>query len=348
MRSLLTPPCSIAALVALTALVQGCGAGAIVEPGHRGILFDPKAQGVHPDILAPGYHAMRSCAFSSICPRVDDFDITFSTRKEVVSTSSNEGLPMELHAAVIYRPIEKELYELDTEIGPQYYDEVIGPEFRSAARGVLARHSYTELQKSNEKIEDEMEVELRRRINGKHVEIASITMEDVIYSPDIARAVQAKLVAEQEAIRQKSALEADSRKKKVEMEQAAEQAKLRGEQTMRDKEVERKVAEEQAAIDKVRAESDARLRILKAESESKQRILLAHAEAEEKKSEFTHITPLVVQMHAYDALAQLGGSGTTIFLGDYSRAPSFLFPGYGVPYAPQTVIGGKRDDAKAK
>jgi hypothetical protein len=31
-------------------------------------------------------------------------------------------------------------------------------------------------------------------------------------------------------------------------------------------------------------------------------------------------------MHAYDALGHLGGTGTTIMLGDWSRTPQFLFP----------------------
>jgi hypothetical protein len=31
-------------------------------------------------------------------------------------------------------------------------------------------------------------------------------------------------------------------------------------------------------------------------------------------------------MHAYDALGQLGGTGTSIMLGDWSKVPSFLFP----------------------
>ena len=115
--------------------------------------------------------------------RLEDFDVTYSTRKEAIRTNSSEGLQLDIHFAVIYRPVVSELYELDTEIGLNYYDEVVGPEFRSAARGVFARHSYTELQRQNEKIEDEIEADLRRRINGKHVEIASITMEAVEYAP---------------------------------------------------------------------------------------------------------------------------------------------------------------------
>src|SRR5581483_3993279 len=120
--------------------------------------------------------------------RIDDFDVTYTRRVEEIQTNSKEGLALALRLTLVYRPIVSELYELDTEIGPNYYDEVVGPEFRSAARGVFARHSYTDLQKHNEKIEDEIEVDLRRRIGGKHVEISSITMEAVDYAPEIAAA----------------------------------------------------------------------------------------------------------------------------------------------------------------
>jgi hypothetical protein len=34
----------------------------------------------------------------------------------------------------------------------------------------------------------------------------------------------------------------------------------------------------------------------------------------------------MVQMHAYDALAKLGGEGTHLLLGDWSHVPNFLFP----------------------
>ncbi len=322
----------LGALMTVASLsMGGCANWTVIQPGHRGILFDPHAQGLHPEVLRPGYHPLRSCSFSSVCPRVEDFDVTYSTRKEDIHTISSEGLSLDLHLAVIFRPIEKELYELDTEIGVNYYDEVVGPEFRSAARGVLAHHSYLELQRNNEKIEDEIENDLRRRIKGKHVEVASITLEHVDYAPQIGEAVKAKLVAEQEAIRQKSALEAEALRKKMEIETTAEQARIRAELTIKAKKDERLIAEEQAEIDKKKAEAEAAVRVTRAEAESKERMLLAKAAAEEAKSEYSHLTPLVVQMHAYDALSKLGGTGTTIYMGDFSRVPQFLFPGYSFP-----------------
>ena len=313
-----------------TALVLACVGtgcyGATVEPGHRGLLFDPKAGGLKHEILAPGYYSLDNCFLKTVCQRIDDFDVTYSTKKEEIQTVSIEQLTMQLRVAVIYRPIISELYELDTEIGPSYYDEVIGPEFRSAARGVFARHSYTELQKNNDKIEDEIEGELRKRVKGKHVEIASVTMESIDYAPEILQAIQQKLVGEQEAAKQKMQLEADAAKKKLEIENAAEQAKMKADNEILAKETEEKLATEQAKIDKLKAETDAEVGITNAKAKAEEEKLEAKGEEAKNHAEAAAITPLVVQMHAYDALASLGGSGTSIMLGDWSKLPNFLFP----------------------
>jgi regulator of protease activity HflC (stomatin/prohibitin superfamily) len=318
-------------LLTIAILSSGCAAGVMIEPGHRGLLFNPRDGGTKQEPLTPGYYSLPSCFLRSACSRVDDYDVTYSTRKEEIQTTSSEGLVMQLRVAVIFRPIVQELYQLHTEIGPSYYDEVIGPEFRSAARGVFARHSYLDLQKQNEKLEDEVETETRRRCHGKHVEIASITLESITYAPEINQAVQAKLVGEQEAIRKKAAAEAEALREKLALEHEAEKERLKAEAARKAKEEERKMAEEQAKVDVVRA--DARVIAAKADvsvakAEAEATTIRAKAKSEELRAETQGITPLVVQMHAYDALGNLGGKGTTILLGDFSHLPQFLFPGF--------------------
>jgi regulator of protease activity HflC (stomatin/prohibitin superfamily) len=315
----------VASALATLALTGCAGRTAVVDPGHMGIIFDPM-HGVRHDPVGPGWYRLSKSCLSEKCPRVDDFDVTFSTRKEEIATTSSQDLTLHTHLAVIYRPVVTELYELDTEVGPNYYEEVVGPEFRSAARGVLARHPYQDLMRKNREIEDEMEAEVRQRIKGKHVEISSITIEAVDYAPEIANAVRAKLVGEQEALRQKAAIENEALKKKLELEHAAEEAKLRGEEQLRAKEHEKQMAVSQAAIDKMTAESESQARIVRAKAAAEEMRLLAKGEVEKNRAEQTSLTPLMVQMHAYDALGKLGGSGTTILLGDFSHVPSFLFP----------------------
>jgi regulator of protease activity HflC (stomatin/prohibitin superfamily) len=315
----------------------GCANYAVIEPGHAGLIFNPRAGGLQHDVQRPGRYRLGRDG------RVEDFDITFSTTKEEINTNSSEGLQLNLRMAVIYRPIIAELYELDTEIGRNYYDEVIGPEFRSAVRGVFANHSYTELLNKNEKIEDEIETELRRRIKGKHMEISSVTMESVAYAPEIAAAVRAKIAGEQETLRQKSALESEDLRRKMEIRNQAEQEKLKSEAALREKENEKKIAVQQAEIDKTQAETEAATRITHAKAEAEEAMLMAKAHAAEHKAEAAQLTPLSVMMHAYDALGKLGGEGTTIMLGDFSNAPRFLFPqgsvfgGVGLPNKPAST-----------
>lgn len=314
----------IVGLAMMSLLCAGCY-GETVESGHMALLYDPH-DGLQRDPLGPGYHRLGVWIPFANERHLEDFDVTYSKHQEEVRTTSMEDLALDLRVAIRFRPIVSELYLLDTEVGPNYYDEVIQPEFRSAARGVISRHSYQELQKNNQKIEDEIEDELRRRTKGKHIEVSSVTLESVQYAPEIADTIRARLVGEQEALKRKTQLENDALARKLEIERNAEEEKMKTEQLERQKEADRKIAEEQSEIDKVKAETDASVEVTKAKADSESRKMLAKATEAEKKAEAQTVTPLEVQMHAYDALGKLGGEGTTIYLGDWSHAPAFLFP----------------------
>jgi regulator of protease activity HflC (stomatin/prohibitin superfamily) len=301
--------------ILILVVTSGC-ATMTVEPGHLGLMFDPRNGGLQRDVLKPGRYILAPNA------RVEDFDVTYSTRTEQILTTSSEGLQLQLRIAVIYRPVVSELYDLDSEIGLNYYDEVIGPEFRSASRGVFAHHSYLELLKNNESIENEVEESLRRRSAGKHVDIGSVTLEAIEYAPQIIKAVTEKLAAEQDAARQKTLLENEAARHKLELTAQAEQAALKAEAALREKRQEAEVSKAQAALDKIREESQASTRIIRAKAEAEEAKLLASAKAAQNHA----LTPLSVMQHGYDALKSLGGSGANIMIGDWSKVPSFLFP----------------------
>lgn len=388
-----------AAAVALGA--TGC-AGVAIQPGHRALYFDPGNGGVQHEVLQPGWYAT-PCPFwqpGDRCPHVTDFDVTYSTSKEQVHTLSAEGLPLELNIAVVYRPIVAELYALDTEIGSNYFDEVVGPEFRSAAIGVFAHTSYADLQKKNGAIEDEVEKALRERLRGKHIEISSVLIEKVTYAPEILQSERDRVVSqeqtlrnkqllENEALQKKTALElaaatkkleletqaaqkkmelaaqteqtkmelqaqAEQKKlaattelevKKIEIQKATDEEKFRIESELRNKQAERKLTIEEGQIDQMKAAAAATTKVTEADGESKARIALARALNEENHAAAATVTPMHVMMHAYDALGHLGGTGTNIMLGDWSKLPAFMFPRvpafqsayspwYGLPSAP--------------
>jgi regulator of protease activity HflC (stomatin/prohibitin superfamily) len=182
MRRQAGPSLAVAAALACASCTY-----ATVEPGHRGLLFEPTGGGLHMDLLQPGRYKLGACFLACTQNRIVDYDVTYSTNVENVAAHLGDGLELNVRVSVIYRPILSEIYELETEIGPHYYDEIIAPEFRSATRKVIAEHGAADMLHANEKVEDEIENELRRRVVGKHFEIASVTIEGWVWPPEVTR-----------------------------------------------------------------------------------------------------------------------------------------------------------------
>jgi regulator of protease activity HflC (stomatin/prohibitin superfamily) len=160
------------------ALLTGC-AGVEIQPGHRGVVVaGPSVR----EVLAPGtYHLGGS--------RIDDFDVTYAQRSTSLRAITSEGLPVTVEVGVMFRPIIAELYGLDTEIGPGYYDTIIEPALRVSVITCLARHSFLDLPKLGTTLGDEAEAELRRRTRGTHIEIAAVSFTNVELPKEITDAM---------------------------------------------------------------------------------------------------------------------------------------------------------------
>lgn len=149
-----------------------CG-GAVIEPGHRGLLFDPKGGGLRQEILVPGYHRLASGA------RIEDYSVLYETRSAAVRATTSDGVAIELGIAIVYRPIVAELYDLAVESGHRYYETTIAPAVLAAAHEVIERTPLDELHRHVAPIELEIESAARKRAHGRHVEIASVVVASV-------------------------------------------------------------------------------------------------------------------------------------------------------------------------
>ena len=147
---------------------------------------------------------------------------------------------------------------------------------------------------------------------------------------------QKKLVAD-ETEKKKLELHALAEQKKLQMatdlevakldaQKNAESEKARIESELRNKKAQKQLALEQAQIDKMKAEAEAATQVASARGESTARLALARATSAENAAAAANVTPMQVEMHAYDALGKLGGTRTTIMMGDWSKLPNWLFP----------------------
>ena len=67
-------------------VVFACSGCATVDPGHMGLMFRGLSGGLQRDKLSPGVY------YVAPFNRIEDFDISYSTHKEKIETTSQEGL----------------------------------------------------------------------------------------------------------------------------------------------------------------------------------------------------------------------------------------------------------------
>jgi regulator of protease activity HflC (stomatin/prohibitin superfamily) len=173
-----------------------------VDSGNRGIVFKTLGGGTSRELLGEGMHLI------PIWNYVIPYDTRVHEMKEQLIVLSSNGLTLRVDASVRYRPKTEELYELQTQIGPDYDQKVIGPIVRSEARKVFGRYQPEEIYSTKrEEIEKQIYDEVLRALEGKHVIVEAVLVRDVDLPEAIKVAIGDKLAEEQRAQKMKFTLD---------------------------------------------------------------------------------------------------------------------------------------------
>ena len=202
-------------MLALAPFLPGCRCP-VVESGHRGIVFKSLGGGTSKEVLGEGLHLM------PIWNSVIAYDTRVHEMKEALVVISSNGLTMQVDASIRYRPKAEELFELQTTVGEDYAQKVIGPVVRSEARKVFGRYQPEEIYSTKrEQIEAQIYDEVLRALEGKHVIVEAILVRDVGLPETIKTAIADKLAEEQRSQKMRFTLDRErqeSQRKQVEAE----------------------------------------------------------------------------------------------------------------------------------
>ena len=181
------------ALLVLPFAMGGCHCPT-VPSGNRGIVFKSLGGGTSQEVLGEGMQVM---------PLWNDvilYDTRVHEMKETLSVLSSNGLAIKVDASVRFRPEPSQLYELQTQIGPDYDEKVVAPVVRSEARKVFGRYQPEEIYSTKrELIEQQIYEEVLRALHGKHVVVEAVLVRDVDLPDAIKTAIADKLAEEQRA-----------------------------------------------------------------------------------------------------------------------------------------------------
>lgn len=139
-----------------------------------------------------------------------------------LSIPSKEGLNIRSEVSILYQVIPKETPQLLREIGPNFERNIILPVFRSAVADVSSRFFAKDMhtgQRAN--IESAIRDQMMTLLDGKGITIEAVLLKSIVMPPSLARAIEAKLEAEQQAQRMEFVLQEAKReaeRKRIEAE----------------------------------------------------------------------------------------------------------------------------------
>jgi regulator of protease activity HflC (stomatin/prohibitin superfamily) len=195
--------CVVISLSACTTVQSGMGA--VEWTPSSGTLKEPIGEGFH--IVSP---------FSEIY----QYDLREQEHQESLDVLANNGLSIILDTSILFKPVNSELYLLQTEIGPDYYRILLGPLLRSGARKVVGRYSPEEIYSTKrEEVEREIFAEVNRKLESKHVQVDAILIRDVHLPKVVQEAIELKLQQEQRALAMQFVLDKERKeaeRKKIE------------------------------------------------------------------------------------------------------------------------------------
>ena len=168
----------------------------IVDSGHRGVLLHWNAVDVTTPPLDEGLHF--------VVPFQDDvINIEVRTLKyeQETRSASKDLQTVETTVTVNYHPDRESVHRLYKNLGLDYENRVIQPAIEETVKQVTANYNAEELITKRPLVKQDIESSIRERLNQFEVVTEVISITDFEFSPLFAQAIEAKVEAEQKALK---------------------------------------------------------------------------------------------------------------------------------------------------
>lgn len=121
---------------------------------------------------------------------------------------SREGLNIQSEVSILYNVLSKDAPMILRTIGQNYERDVILPVFRSAVADVSSRF-YAKDMHTGERAQIEVAIrdQMTKLLEGRGIEIEAVLLKSILMPPSLARAIEEKLSAEQNAQRMEFVLD---------------------------------------------------------------------------------------------------------------------------------------------
>lgn len=188
---------ALAAIIATTAVVSGCSRE-VVGPGELGKVLS--TSGYSADLKQTGKYWLW------ITENMVVLDMTTQTLSEKISIKMADDLQLDLQirARVRIRNDERIINAMFNDIRHQQYRvnlpmvyHVYGrDEVTNAARSIISKYKIAEISNNFDRINQELQVELSKRMRNSPIELSNVTIGELVYPAIITKAIEDQMERE--------------------------------------------------------------------------------------------------------------------------------------------------------
>jgi prohibitin 1 len=134
--------------------------------------------------------------------RIVKLSVKTQEMKESMAVPSKEGMTVGLEVSCLYHLSPEKASAVYRDVGPNYVDVLLVPQFRSVARGVTASYEAKSLYTSvREKLSQTIKEELDKAVSERGIVVESAPLRSVTLPKGLSDAIERKLQEEQESQR---------------------------------------------------------------------------------------------------------------------------------------------------
>lgn len=190
------------ALITLFVIASGC---AVVRQGEVGV--KRKVGKLHPDVIQPG-----PVVFNPFTTRIIKMPIRTVNVEITSNLPSKEGLNVAAVISILYRIQPEKAPGILENIGVNYEEIVITSVFRSAAADVCSRFFAKDMHSAERSaIEKAITEQMSKLLGPRGFDVQAVLLKNIQLPPGLARAVEEKLEAEQDAQRMEFLLDREKK-----------------------------------------------------------------------------------------------------------------------------------------
>jgi len=168
-----------------------------VDGGHRAVVFN-RLTGMKPTVYGEG--------LNFVVPwfeRPYVYDIRTRPCNLQTLTGSKDLQMVTIGVRVLHRPSPNQLVWIYQHLGMNYDERILPSLMNECAKAVVAKYNANELLTKRDVVSADIRRELVKRASSFNVQLEDVAITHLSFSPEYARAVEAKQVAQQDAERAK-------------------------------------------------------------------------------------------------------------------------------------------------